>query len=423
MASLRCQRTCAEVSRNLGSACLATVSHGYWSDRGAEAASRGRGVGGRARGAGGAGLRLRARRSPRPRAGGAGDRRDRRDRRAAAGAPAARPAAAAARRRRPRRAAPAAAAPRGPGPGRRAARRDELSTGARAAIETAPPAGAIDPGAAPPARSAWFDLRRGRGPAVDLRLPQGRRDVDYVPRGTDADPGVPPTGQLQESGGGSHRSDQGPFTAKVAPDGSVTLKDRRNFQFGIRPPTPRSIAKGVTQWYDSDKGPDGQRGERTLEKEVGGSTDAGDRSKAVIVPVVRGSFDLTDAFMRGKGHDPYASKKLAFLDSTRDERVQIGTKHREQQLLLTPQIVRRNLDRAWQRAGDARARTRGAVRALGRGRRGRRREGRRGRPRGAQARRRLHPRAAPRGRPRRVPRRRARRAEPAPAVEGPLRAV
>lgn len=244
------------------------------------------------------------------------------------------------------------------GPDERPLRRDppeEISTTARATIETASPA-AIDPGTTPPPRSAWFDLRRGRGPAVDLRLPQGRGDVDYVPRGTDADPGVARTGQLQESGGGTHRSEQGPFTAKVAPDGGVTLKDRRNFQFGLRPPTPKSIAKGVTQWFYGDKGPDGQRGERTLEKAAGGSTDAGDRSKAVIVPVAGGSFDITDAFMRGKGHDPYASKKLAFLDSTRDERVQIGTKHRERQLLLTPQIVQRNLDRAWQQAGDTRAR-------------------------------------------------------------------
>ncbi|HWU90233.1 MAG TPA: hypothetical protein VN253_23375, partial [Kofleriaceae bacterium] len=178
---------------------------------------------------------------------------------------------------------------------------------------------------------------------------------DYAPRGTSADPGVAPTGQLHESGGGSYRSDQGPFTAKIAPDGSVTLKDRQNFQFGLRPPTPKSIAKGVTQWYYSDKGPDGKRGERSLENSVGGSTDADDRSKAVIVPVIGGGFDLTDAFMRRKGADPYASKKLAFLDSTRDERVQIGSQHRAQQLVLTPQIVQKHLDRAFLLA-DARAR-------------------------------------------------------------------
>jgi hypothetical protein len=234
--------------------------------------------------------------------------------------------------------------------------RAEISTGARAAVETAPPA-AGDPGAAPPSRSAWFDLRRRRAAAVDLRLPQGSHDdLDRVPRGTDAAPGVARTGQLRDAGGGSYRSEQGPFTAKVAPDGSVTLKDGRNLQVGLALPTPRSVANGVSRWYYSDKGADGQRGDRALDKEVSGSTDAEDRSKTAVLPVLRGGFDITDAFMRRKGNDPYASKKLAFLDSTRDERVQLGTAHREQQLRQTAQIMRRNLDQLWQQLAEPRAR-------------------------------------------------------------------
>jgi hypothetical protein len=232
----------------------------------------------------------------------------------------------------------------------------QISTTPSASVEIAPPTAPADP-TAPPARSPWFDLRRNPRPAVDLRLPQGTHDaLDRVPRGTNPDPGVAPTGQLQDAAGGGRRSDQGVFTAKVAPDGGVTLKDRRNFQVKLALPSPRSIGNGVSRWYYSDKGPDGQRGERALEKSVGGSTDAGDRSKAVVVPVVGGGFDLTDAFMRRKGQDPYASKKLAFLDSTRDERVQLGAAHREQQLRQTAQIVQRNLDRLWQRVADAPAR-------------------------------------------------------------------
>ncbi|HSK03657.1 MAG TPA: hypothetical protein VK932_20535, partial [Kofleriaceae bacterium] len=253
-----------------------------------------------------------------------------------------------------------------PPPSPAAPRRPEISTGSRAAVEGAPPAGAVDPGtaAAPPARSQWFDLRRGRGPAVDLRLPAGTHDdLDRVPRGTGPAPVVPATGQLQDAGGGNRRSDQGPFVATVAPDGSVTLKDRRNFQVGVALPTASSIGTGIQRWYYSDKGPDGQRGERTLADSAGGSIDKGDgeldkgdRSKAVIIPVLRGGFDLTDAFMRGKGNDPYASKKLAFLDSTRDERVQIGAAHRAEQLRRTTQIVQRNLDRLWQQVTEPRAR-------------------------------------------------------------------
>jgi hypothetical protein len=240
---------------------------------------------------------------------------------------------------------PEAPLPRTPPP--RASISTATAAGAREAEAAAVPA---DPGAAPPPRSGWFDLRRGRGPTADLRLPQGV--LDRVPRGTDADPGVAPTGQLRDAGGGSMRSDQGVFTAKVAPDGSVTLKDARNLQVRLALPRPRDVGNGISRWYHSDKGPDGQRGERTLEKSVGGSIDAGDRSRSVVVPVVGGGFDVTDAFMRRKGQDPYASKKLAFLDSTRDERVQLGTAHRAQQLRRTTEIVRQNLDRLWQRVAD-----------------------------------------------------------------------
>ncbi len=253
--------------------------------------------------------------------------------------------------------------PSPPPPEPAASRQPAISTGSPATVEVAPPAGAVDPGATPPARSRWFDLRRGRA-AVDLRLPAGTHDdLDHVPRGTGPAPVAPATGQLQDAGGGNRRSDQGPFVATVAPDGSVTLKDRRNFQMGIALPTASSIGTGIQRWYYSDKGPDGKRGERALEKEVGGSIDQGDgeldkgdRSKTVIIPVVRGGFDLTDAFMRGKGNDPYASKKLAFLDSTRDERVQIGAAHRAEQLRRTTQIVQRNLDRLWQQVPEPRAR-------------------------------------------------------------------
>jgi hypothetical protein len=245
---------------------------------------------------------------------------------------------------------PSRAAPRPPA----APARASISTTTGATVETAPaPAGPdVAPGATPPARSRWFDLRRGR-PAVDLRLPQGSHDdLDQVPRGTGPAPSVAPTGQLHDAPGGGRRADQGVFTAEVAPDGTVKLKDQRNVRVGLALPTPRSIGNGVSRWYYSDKGPDGQRGERALEKDVGGSVDTGDRSKSVIVPVVRGGFDVTDAFMRRKGMDPYASKKLAFLDSTRDERVQLGAAHREQQLQKTSQLVQRNLDQLWQRVPD-----------------------------------------------------------------------
>jgi len=50
--------------------------------------------------------------------------------------------------------------------------------------------------------------------------------------------------------------------------------------------------------------------------------------------------------------DPYASKKLAFLDSTRDERARIGKVHRSRQLAQATQIMRKNLHAMWSMPGS-----------------------------------------------------------------------
>ncbi|MBA3392862.1 MAG: hypothetical protein H0T89_09465 [Deltaproteobacteria bacterium] len=220
----------------------------------------------------------------------------------------------------------------------------------------------VEPG---PTRSRYLDMRKGR---ADLALPAGYRDdLDHVPAGTAPDRGVPATGQLQPSGGGTHRSEQGVFVAKIARDGSVSIKDSRNFRMNVALPTPKSVGEGVAGWYGSNKGPDGKRGTQTLKDQVGGSIDqaqcevrdnacAGDRSKAAVVPVLGGGFDVTDWLMRRKKNDPYASRKLAFLDSTRDERVEIGRQHRQQQLQQTAIMMRKNLERMWHSIGEPTAR-------------------------------------------------------------------
>lgn len=200
-------------------------------------------------------------------------------------------------------------------------------------------------------RSPYFDLRKGR---VSLRF-----DGTFESFDPSAGPGPERqirTGQLQQDGG-VHVSQQGVFTARVEKDGNVSLKDAKNFRMGIALPRPKMIGNAISEWYASDKGEDGQRGKRTLEKEVGGSIDADDRSRAVIVPVLRGGFDVTDALMRKLGvGDPYASKKLAFLDATRDERAQIGARYRAGQLAQTDILVRKNLDALWSTISDPAAR-------------------------------------------------------------------
>jgi hypothetical protein len=71
------------------------------------------------------------------------------------------------------------------------------------------------------------------------------------------------------------------------------------------------------------------------------------------------TFDVSDAMMRSKGIDPYASYKLKVLDETRDERVAIGKRYRSQQLLKSKQLVQVNLDRLWATTSDPAARKQG----------------------------------------------------------------
>jgi len=146
------------------------------------------------------------------------------------------------------------------------------------------------------------------------------------------------------------------FTANVAPDGSVKIKDSRNFNIHLALPGKKTIGRGISEWYESDKGRYGAEGKQTLKDKVSGSVDKDDRSKAAVVPVLRGGFDITDRLMRKKGQDPYASRKLAYLDATRDERVEIGNKHRADQLAQAAKLMKRNLDRMWTQITDTAAR-------------------------------------------------------------------
>ena len=227
-----------------------------------------------------------------------------------------------------------------------------------------PPATPREPGT----RSPYLDMRRGA--RADLTLPGTRDDLDRVPAGTSPRAGVPATGKLAPDGTG-HKSDQGSFVAKVDRDGGVTIKDRRDFSIRWAVPTPKLIGKGIADWYESDKGPDGKRGKRTLENELSGTVDrptmgcedgphdnacTPDRSRTIIVPVFRGGFNPTDWLMRRTVGDPYASKKGAYLDATRDERAQIRANHRAEQLAQTSVIVRANLERAWASTTDMTAR-------------------------------------------------------------------
>jgi hypothetical protein len=114
-------------------------------------------------------------------------------------------------------------------------------------------------------------------------------------------------GELNPTGDGTYGSKQDVFAAHVEADGTVHLEDGPNLKV----------------------------------------TGAGAR------------FDVTDWQMRSHGMDPYASRKLAFLDRTRDQRVEIGRRYKHQQLAQSAELMQRNLNRLAATAPDLQARKRG----------------------------------------------------------------
>lgn len=253
---------------------------------------------------------------------------------------------------------------------------------ARAAAPPAPGQAIVVPGAGsagevapaaptgPTQRSPLMAMRRTEAPRLALH-PGGFDDLDHVPRGTAAEKPVAPSGQLSESGGGTHQSETSVFTANVKPDGTVKFTDRANLNIHLALPRPRDVGRGIASWYTSDKGTFGEPVEpgdpglgkaiqasagSPLDQPNGASGNQGDRTPQVIVPVLGGGFDVNDWLTRRRGEDPYASRKLAMLDATRDERVQIGNQQRAAQLRRAPQIMQKNLAALWAATRDPAAR-------------------------------------------------------------------
>ncbi len=202
-----------------------------------------------------------------------------------------------------------------------------------------------------------FDMRANSRP--DLSLPVGRDDLDHPPAGSNPET-VKRTGKLAPNGAAGAKSDQTVFVAKVAEDGTVTMKDRRDFQLHWDPLTPKQFLRGVADWFESDKGIDAKRGKQTLKDDIsialGPETESG--AKGFVVRLFRGRLSIDDWIMRKTVGDPYASKKLDFLDSTRDERVAMGEQYRRRQLEQVVVIIRANCERAWAASRDPAARKR-----------------------------------------------------------------
>jgi hypothetical protein len=114
--------------------------------------------------------------------------------------------------------------------------------------------------------------------------------------------------ELHPSGNGTYSIEDkqfGAYTARVARDGTVAITDKRNLQV------------------------DG------------------------VLPIgILGHFDATDWVMRSHGADPYAAAKRAFLERTRDQRVEIGRRDRKDKLKQAPALMQEHLARLWSTIAD-----------------------------------------------------------------------
>jgi hypothetical protein len=66
-----------------------------------------------------------------------------------------------------------------------------------------------------------------------------------------------------------------------------------------------------------------------------------------------GTLDISAYLMRKAGIDPFAARKLALLDATRDERAARGDAYRAEQLARSAELMRINLERLWASATSA----------------------------------------------------------------------
>jgi hypothetical protein len=137
-----------------------------------------------------------------------------------------------------------------------------------------------------------------------------------------------------------------PFTARVAPDGTVSFKDHRVSDFTWRPPwLPVPVHNGITSVADTV----GSLVERRKppKPETGTEPDESflvipkvsryrpdpredcrgcDLPPLIIAASASGKYDLTEDLQRFSGHDPHRMQKARFLAATRDARIKMAVK-------------------------------------------------------------------------------------------------
>jgi len=142
--------------------------------------------------------------------------------------------------------------------------------------------------------------------------------------------------ELHPDGPGGYATDEGPFVARTDKQGVVKFEDRSSFRFDV--PSPRrmagDMARAVERWA---------RDPRRYAEENDNQTRI----------AVGGQIELTDSIMRMGGQDPYAARKMALLDRTRDERMKIAAAENSQRLREALHRTGADLERVWRGPGSA----------------------------------------------------------------------
>lgn len=159
------------------------------------------------------------------------------------------------------------------------------------------------------------------------------------------------TGLIQPAGGGTARADEGVFTMQVGRDGQATIKDARNLRVKLALPSPRDLGRALAAWAEDPIGQSEAGPIKPQPVAIGAPRDPEQRKQhaPAIMPILSGGFDLTDWAMRSSGADPYAARKLALLDATRDERVGMARAEKARTLAGAEASVRTELARLWAR--------------------------------------------------------------------------
>lgn len=179
-------------------------------------------------------------------------------------------------------------------------------------------------------------------PTLDLAVPQ---IAAVTPQATPTDrrsplelppaPRIPGRRQSDDTdspmvpdGNGTYRFDHSGFTAKVARDGRVTIRDKPSFQPYVKGPCV-SCVKGDLAKYTEDPS-------------SGFAVDL-----MALIPSVGIRFDLTDWVMRRSGDDPYSYAKAKFMDETREAREQMWHAESDERLREALQVLPEQLTKIW----------------------------------------------------------------------------